>query len=335
MNTQRCSFSGRRVQAFTLIELLVVITIITLLLSMLLPVMSNARAVAYEVSCAAMYRNLQFATASYCNDNKFEVPYLNTGSYASLGIAGPGTTNSTATIEANDFVKFGLGYMNAVWAYDPASGNMKVPKVFICPGIQPGKQIHSWMPGNPTGNYAVGEGSWGGNIVGFGSFLGLYHNNCSTDGSGTGSNGGMNGMYRSRVADAGSNIGAGTQLRLRIIDLKNPSDDVIFIDTLFQRGGASTAAATAWNIPHATSSYKPLGINQGFADGSVRWFNHSQMNFYYQPAYPWDRQVLTPMYVSPKCAFNNGGYATLWGWSPTTLEWYGATTPNAGGVYKP
>jgi prepilin-type N-terminal cleavage/methylation domain-containing protein/prepilin-type processing-associated H-X9-DG protein len=77
---------GRRPDAaFTLIELLVVIAIITLLLAILLPGLSKAKAKAREVACLSNLRQLQTCAKMYSMDNDgFLLPnryvyYINTG----------------------------------------------------------------------------------------------------------------------------------------------------------------------------------------------------------------------------------------------------------------
>jgi prepilin-type N-terminal cleavage/methylation domain-containing protein len=65
--------------AFTLIELLVVIGIISILISMLLVVVSRARASAHSTYCASNLRQIGIAFIQYANDNKGRLPdpYLN------------------------------------------------------------------------------------------------------------------------------------------------------------------------------------------------------------------------------------------------------------------
>lgn len=68
----RChgGYPAREQAAFTLIELLVVISIIALLISILLPALSNARRAAQDVACLAMLRQLGTANATYEADSK-------------------------------------------------------------------------------------------------------------------------------------------------------------------------------------------------------------------------------------------------------------------------
>ena len=59
---------------FTLIELLIVIAIISILLSLLLPVISKARKTARIASCSSNTKQIFTATYSYSTDNKSYYP---------------------------------------------------------------------------------------------------------------------------------------------------------------------------------------------------------------------------------------------------------------------
>jgi prepilin-type N-terminal cleavage/methylation domain-containing protein/prepilin-type processing-associated H-X9-DG protein len=61
---------SRPILGFTLIELLVVISIVTLLITMLLPSLSAARALAQSTKCLANERQISIATRSYVTENR-------------------------------------------------------------------------------------------------------------------------------------------------------------------------------------------------------------------------------------------------------------------------
>ena len=61
--------SLRRMNIFTMIELLVVIAIISILASLLLPVLNKARSKAYSATCASQLKQLGTQTVMYCDDN--------------------------------------------------------------------------------------------------------------------------------------------------------------------------------------------------------------------------------------------------------------------------
>lgn len=68
--TQLCTLTrGERIRAFTLIELLVVISIISLLMSILLPSLRRAREQAKETVCRTNLRSIMLAQSVYLNDH--------------------------------------------------------------------------------------------------------------------------------------------------------------------------------------------------------------------------------------------------------------------------
>lgn len=75
LHTSRVFAARRRSRiGFTLIELLVVISIISLLISILMPVLASVRRVAQETICKTNLRSLHLATIIYANDYKSILP---------------------------------------------------------------------------------------------------------------------------------------------------------------------------------------------------------------------------------------------------------------------
>lgn len=73
-DTRLLDMQSARPTGFTLIELLVVISIIALLISILLPALSNAREAAKQSQCLSNMRQLSIAAAAYTADHDGYIP---------------------------------------------------------------------------------------------------------------------------------------------------------------------------------------------------------------------------------------------------------------------
>ena len=72
----RAAGRSKSPRAFTLIELLVVVAIIALLVAILLPSLSAARAQAQRIVCMSNVKQFAYAFFYYCNDNDGQFPEL-------------------------------------------------------------------------------------------------------------------------------------------------------------------------------------------------------------------------------------------------------------------
>jgi prepilin-type N-terminal cleavage/methylation domain-containing protein/prepilin-type processing-associated H-X9-DG protein len=132
-NSSSLLSAPRPVRAFTLIELLVVITIISVLISVLLPSLSKARGQARIIKCLANQRQIAMGGPLYADENKgrFPAKYNNDGANPALN-----TGVSDFAIAAMRY------YITGEWTPFPYNGTSMTysmsasfvgPPVFICP----------------------------------------------------------------------------------------------------------------------------------------------------------------------------------------------------------
>ncbi len=125
----------RKKSGFTLIELLVVVAIIAVLVAILLPALSQSRALAYSASCKSNIKELGTVTLMYAGDNNdFIFP-----SYDNLH-------NSTKPIFS------GIGGIFWPMFLYPEYGNTMA--IWTCPGR---KGINTYAPGTPSINLIIGS----------------------------------------------------------------------------------------------------------------------------------------------------------------------------------
>ncbi|MCK4886345.1 MAG: prepilin-type N-terminal cleavage/methylation domain-containing protein [Planctomycetes bacterium] len=102
--------------AFTLVELLVVISVISLLMAILVPVLNKARASATSTVCQANLRSLSYGFRMYLDDNRDVMP--------------PAAMMPIEVIDDPPIMDFLLNYMSD-------------PKAFKCPGDTKDKYFES------------------------------------------------------------------------------------------------------------------------------------------------------------------------------------------------
>ena len=168
--------------AFTLVELLVVITIIGLLMSLLLPAVSAARASARGLKCKNNIRNLQLAVLNYqAQKGHFPPSWKTTLPTPSGSIDGWSTLGQILPyieqITLADRIDYRRSYTFAP-PIDGDTGKLAATRVglFLCPDEQNDvMRMKNGQPYHYPLNYAVNQGIWfthdpASNMGGGGSF---------------------------------------------------------------------------------------------------------------------------------------------------------------------
>ena len=113
---------------FTLVELLVVIAIIAILAALLLPALTRAKIKAHRAGCISNMRQTHLALQMWLDDNN---EWLPPGQGSGFGL-----WDGQYAVYNTSYNKVLPYYLSTYLGYHAPDSNMRVAKVFVCPGFE-------------------------------------------------------------------------------------------------------------------------------------------------------------------------------------------------------
>ena len=147
--------TSKMMRAFTLIELLVVISIISLLISILLPALKKAREAARAISCLNNQKHMSLCMTMYLNDHHGHFPIYK------ISVTPP----TNGRMYWNDLLKRYINEDVPVPGSSPNSWFMDVsplPESFKCPSLIASDAPSTHYSGIGYNNYGLGQDLWAG-----------------------------------------------------------------------------------------------------------------------------------------------------------------------------
>jgi prepilin-type N-terminal cleavage/methylation domain-containing protein len=239
------SSSSIKHRGFTMVELLVVISVLTVMLSLLIPSVMSSRNFASRVSCAANLRAIGRAMRAY--SIHYAGHYPPPGDFGNPFAYQVGSYNSST----HQYAPAGLGLLYT-------SGVLKTTAAFYC--TQP----------SYCGPEAAAEGGYLPSLVSQGKPIDWYqvvYGYCYYLQPGNTPGYGGQDSDPSQIQFATSPIASGNTILAGDITLK-----------MFNKSYLYTTSPGAPVSNHITSGVSPDGGNELYNDGSVRWHNLAQLS---------------------------------------------------------